>query len=121
MISTSRRVGMAEVANGVLHNVGNVLNSVNVSSGQLANTLRQSAAGDVGLVAELLKKNSANLGDYLTRDVKGQQIPSYLGQPQRHSNRNAAPVSRSWILSPETLITSNRSSRCSKASRGPAA
>jgi C4-dicarboxylate-specific signal transduction histidine kinase len=80
LVNASRQAGMAEVANGVLHNVGNVLNSVNISSGQLESTLRQSAAGDVGLVAGLLKKHSANLGDYLTRDVKGQQIPAYLGQ-----------------------------------------
>ena len=32
LIDTSRRAGMAEVATGVLHNVGNVLNSVNVSA-----------------------------------------------------------------------------------------
>ena len=32
LIAASRRAGMAEVATGVLHNVGNVLNSVNVSA-----------------------------------------------------------------------------------------
>ena len=31
-LETSRKAGMAEVASNVLHNVGNVLNSVNVSS-----------------------------------------------------------------------------------------
>ena len=32
LVDTSRQAGMAEVATGVLHNVGNVLNSVNVSA-----------------------------------------------------------------------------------------
>ena len=32
LVVTSRQAGMAEVATGVLHNVGNVLNSVNVSA-----------------------------------------------------------------------------------------
>ena len=92
MISTSRRVGMAEVANGVLHNVGNVLNSVNVSSGQLANTLRQSAAADVGRVATLLQQHKDDLAAYLSNDSKGSKIPEFLSQlaealeQERHSS-----------------------------------
>jgi hypothetical protein len=30
-VEVARKAGMAEVATGVLHNVGNVLNSINVS------------------------------------------------------------------------------------------
>ena len=33
LLDTSRQLGMAEVASDVLHNVGNVLNSINVSIG----------------------------------------------------------------------------------------
>jgi len=33
LLTASHEAGMAEVATGVLHNVGNVLNSVNVSAG----------------------------------------------------------------------------------------
>ena len=42
LLETSRQAGMAEVATGVLHNVGNVLNSVNVSAIMLADRLRRS-------------------------------------------------------------------------------
>ncbi len=42
LVDASRLAGMAEVATGVLHNVGNVLNSVNVSAGIVAEKLRRS-------------------------------------------------------------------------------
>ena len=41
LVDASRMAGMAEVATGVLHNVGNVLNSLNVSSSIIASGLRQ--------------------------------------------------------------------------------
>ena len=45
LIDASRQAGMAEVATGVLHNVGNVLNSVNVSATLIAERLGQARTG----------------------------------------------------------------------------
>ncbi len=42
LVDTSRQAGMAEVATSVLHNVGNVLNSVNVSCSVISERLRKS-------------------------------------------------------------------------------
>ena len=47
LLETSRRVGMAEVATGVLHNVGNVLNSVNVAADVIGGKLRQGHLPDL--------------------------------------------------------------------------
>ncbi|MEZ4483395.1 MAG: HAMP domain-containing protein [Syntrophotaleaceae bacterium] len=44
LLEVSRAAGMAEVATGVLHNVGNVLNSVNVSSTLLIDQLKNPAS-----------------------------------------------------------------------------
>src|SRR5512133_375193 len=44
ILETSRLAGMAEVATGVLHNVGNVLTSLNVSAGLVVEKLRRSKA-----------------------------------------------------------------------------
>ena len=41
LVDAARRAGMAEVATGVLHNVGNVLNSVNVSATLVADRLQK--------------------------------------------------------------------------------
>ncbi len=84
LIETSRRLGMADVATSVLHNVGNVLNSINVSVGIMSTMLRQSLVGDVHKIAQMLKANMDNLGTYLTHDKKGKQIPNYLVQLADH-------------------------------------
>ena len=84
LVETSRHAGMAEVATGVLHNVGNVLNSVNVSSTLLADRLRKSRASNVERAAELLKEQDGNLARWLTEDERGKMLPSYLAELGRH-------------------------------------
>jgi len=78
LLETSRLAGMAEVATDVLHNVGNVLNSVNVSSSLVIDRLKQSNLVNLPKVAELLEKNRGNIGDYLTVDAQGKQLFDYL-------------------------------------------
>ena len=78
LLEMSRAAGMAEVATGVLHNVGNVLNSVNVSCSLIQDQLRQSRVGNVGRVAEMLAQPEGGLGRFLTEDPRGQKIPAYL-------------------------------------------
>jgi signal transduction histidine kinase len=78
LLETSRLAGMAEVATGVLHNVGNVLNSVNVSAGLVAEKLRRSKVANIGKAAALLTTRNGDLGDYLTNDENGRKLPSYL-------------------------------------------
>ncbi len=80
LIETSREAGKAEVATSVLHNVGNVLNSINISTGLLADQFKKSNAGNVGKVAALLREHAADLGDFMTQDAKGRQLPAFLEQ-----------------------------------------
>lgn len=84
LLDASRMAGMAEVANGVLHNVGNVLNSLNVSTNQLSTGLRQSKADNLQKLAELLREQGEHLGTYLTEDPKGRRIPEYLESLATH-------------------------------------
>ena len=78
LLEASRVAGMAEVATGVLHNVGNVLNSVNVSTNLLIERTKASRITAVARISELLKEHEADLGDFISRDPKGRQIPIYL-------------------------------------------
>ncbi len=80
LIETSRQLGMVEVATGVLHNVGNVLNSINVSIGVITDLLKNSMVGDVGRISQLLDKHREDLGTYLSQNPKGKQVPDYLGK-----------------------------------------
>ena len=79
LMQASRQAGMADVASSVLHNVGNVLNSINVSTDTLLKTLRKPMVGDVCRIASMFHEHQDNLQTFLTEDPKGKQIPAYLG------------------------------------------
>jgi PAS domain S-box-containing protein len=79
LMNASRQAGMADVASSVLHNVGNVLNSINVSTDTLLKTLKKPMVGDVCRIASMFHDHQDNLQEFLTADPKGKQIPSYLG------------------------------------------
>lgn len=78
LLESSRHAGMAEVATGVLHNVGNVLNSVNVSSTLICDQVRNSKSSRLKDVVLLLNKNAGDLGSFIVNDPKGKIIPNYL-------------------------------------------
>jgi len=78
LVDASRLAGMAEVATGVLHNVGNVLNSINVSVNILADSLQHSRLASVGKLSALLHEHASDLGAFLTTDPRGQRILPYL-------------------------------------------
>src|ERR1035438_135680 len=78
LMNASRLAGMAEVATGVLHNVGNVLNSLNVSAAVIETGLKQSKSASIPKLAALLKEHSGDLGAYLTGDPKGKRVPEFL-------------------------------------------
>ena len=84
LLETSRLAGMAEVATGVLHNVGNVLNSVNVSAGIVTEKLRRSKAPNLAKAAALLTAQNGSLAQYLTEDPHGQKLPGYLAKLGEH-------------------------------------
>ncbi len=83
LVDASRKAGMADVATGVLHNVGNVLNSVNVSVDLLAEGLRQSKIDGVARLASLLGGQASELPAFFA-SARGQQVPGYLGQLAGH-------------------------------------
>ncbi len=78
LVETSRQAGMAEVATGVLHNVGNVLNSVNVTATLLAENARQTKTASVRRIAELLDANKGDLPRFFSNSGKGALLPGYL-------------------------------------------
>jgi signal transduction histidine kinase len=78
LVVAAREAGMAEVAIGVLHNVGNVLNSVNVSSSIVMDRLQQLKSERLSKVAALLREKEKDLGAFLSTDPRGKQIVTYL-------------------------------------------
>ncbi len=78
LVSFSRQAGMSEVATSVLHNVGNVLNSVNISCSVISELTRNSRISSVVKTAELLRENKAGLAAFLTNDPVGLKLPGFL-------------------------------------------
>ena len=84
LIETSRQAGMAEVATGVLHNVGNVLNSVNVSANLISGHLGHAKTENLVRATALLREHNGGLADFLANDPKGRLLPGYLADLSQH-------------------------------------
>lgn len=80
LATASRRAGMAEVATGILHNVGNVLNSVNVAANVLLDSNRTSRVSRLAQASKIVTANESNLADFLTSDSRGRHFPQVLKQ-----------------------------------------
>ena len=61
LLESSRMAGMAEVATGVLHNVGNVLNSVSVSATLVGERLKQSRVANLRRATAMLHEHMDRL------------------------------------------------------------
>jgi PAS domain S-box-containing protein len=75
---SSRKAGMAEVATGVLHNVGNVLNSVNVSATLIADELHGEDVQKLARAIALIEEHRADLSSFLTETEQGKALPNLL-------------------------------------------
>jgi len=84
LLEISRMAGMSEVATNVLHNVGNVLNSVNISTALVTESVKRSKLGNLAKVTALLKEHEHDLGTFITSDPKGRQVPAFLAKLSEH-------------------------------------
>jgi PAS domain S-box-containing protein len=84
LLDVSRYAGMAEVATNVLHNVGNVLNSVNVSAALVSEKVQKSKVPNLAKAAALMREHENDLAVFLAQDPKGTQLVSYLGALAQH-------------------------------------
>jgi len=78
MLQVAHLAGMTEIATGVLHNVGNVLNNVNVSTTVIDDRLRRLRVDGVIKVANLLNEHADDLPEFLAKDGCGERIRQYL-------------------------------------------
>jgi PAS domain S-box-containing protein len=80
LVEASRRGGMAEIATNILHNVGNVLNSVNISIDLIVDSVKNSKVFNLTRVLALLEEHTQDLGAFITTDSRGKHIPAHLAQ-----------------------------------------
>ncbi|NGP87955.1 ATP-binding protein [Fodinibius halophilus] len=98
LVEKAHKAGMADLATGVLHNIGNILNSVNISTSVINETLQKSKIPKLQQANELLDEHKDNLKEFIAEDSRGPKLLNYylkLGQPlsqeheklQEHCNR----------------------------------
>jgi PAS domain S-box-containing protein len=101
-VEVSRKAGMSEVATSVLHNVGNVLNSVNISVSTISDRLKRSKSGQLANVTAMMDQHATDLGDFITKDTKGRGLPNFLKELS-----GQLAEERAAILSEVTSLTKN--------------
>jgi signal transduction histidine kinase len=92
LVEASRQAGMAEVATGVLHNVGNILNGVNISSNLITEAVRQSSLPHLKGVAEVLT-TQADFPAFMA-GPRGAAVPGFLGELHGKLEREQNIVNR---------------------------
>ncbi|MBA3452234.1 MAG: HAMP domain-containing protein [Deltaproteobacteria bacterium] len=89
LISVSRMAGMAEIATGVLHDVGNVLNSLNVSVSIIDNAVRNSRIAGFTKTVDVFEAHPGGLIAFLATE-NGRVVPGYLSSvAKRLAKENA--------------------------------
>ncbi|MFH1304349.1 MAG: cache domain-containing protein [Planctomycetota bacterium] len=78
LVETAHQAGKAEIATSVLHNVGNVLNSVNVSAGLIQDNVLKSSATSLTKAIGKMEQHLDDIGDYETQNERGKHLPQFL-------------------------------------------
>jgi signal transduction histidine kinase len=90
----SHRAGMAEVANSVIHNVGNALNSINVAVTTINSEIKGTPLGTLPKLVDMLQEHESQ---FLNQDETGKKLPKLLEM-----------LSEQWKLENATLISETR-------------
>jgi signal transduction histidine kinase len=78
LLITARHAGMADVATSILHNIGNILNSVKVSVEMLRENIHKLELQNIAKIVDMLISHLDDATKFLTEDPKGKLIPKYL-------------------------------------------
>ncbi|HEV3190902.1 MAG TPA: hybrid sensor histidine kinase/response regulator, partial [Polyangiaceae bacterium] len=78
MLKMAHLAGMTEIATGVLHNVGNVLNNVNISTTVIHDRLRRLRVDGVGKLAKTFAGQAGDLAEFLAKEGNSVRVGQYL-------------------------------------------
>jgi len=78
LVDAAHKSGMADMATGVLHNIGNILNSVNLASEEIHRISDNSKITGLLKASDMLLKNHDNMDEFLTQDTRGKKLPEYF-------------------------------------------
>ena len=85
LLRLSHEAGMSEVASGVLHNIGNALNSINVSAELLADHLRVRAASSISTLRDFFHAPPAKAAPVFESHPDGPGVRAFAGSLSQHA------------------------------------
>ncbi|MTI88231.1 MAG: GHKL domain-containing protein [Balneolaceae bacterium] len=77
LVEKAHKAGMADIATGVLHNVGNILNSVNTSASIMESTLKKSKLQGLVKANKMLRENLDRIDKFIAEDSRGEKLLNY--------------------------------------------
>jgi PAS domain S-box-containing protein len=89
---SSHRAGMAEIVTGVLHNVGNVLNSLMTANTTARRDLKELRLDRLEQATAQLRTHRDSLAAFLTQDERGRHLPEYLPTLSAHIAANSRAI-----------------------------
>lgn len=92
MINTARLAGMAEVSSNVLHSVGNVLNSLNVSSTFAAERIEHAKISELKDLSDLFQKHKNNLSAFFSDQKVSADITDFIQALSEYWQKEQAEI-----------------------------
>lgn len=80
LIIAARQAGMAEVAISVLHNIGNIMNSVNVAALSLSEKLKATNFDSLINIEKLIREHQKDFDNFINNDPQGKSLLSYINK-----------------------------------------
>jgi len=77
LVDAAHKSGMAEMATGVLHNIGNILNSVNLAGEEIARIANNSRIASLTRANDLLREHQDDMSEFLLNDPRGRKLPEF--------------------------------------------
>jgi signal transduction histidine kinase len=90
LVETARQAGMAEMVSNVLHNAGNVLNSVGVTTSSMHQRITKSKIESLANLATMVQEQGESLGDFVSNDPRGRKVPAFLTSLAEHLTKERA-------------------------------
>jgi PAS domain S-box-containing protein len=78
LVDAAHKSGMAEMATGVLHNIGNILNSVNLAGEEIYRVAGNSKISGLLKANDMLQQHENDMGEFLSQDARGKKLPEYF-------------------------------------------
>ncbi len=109
LIEIARQAGMAEMATNTMHNIGNILNSVNISSEHFISTLEKMKVSEFKKASDLLHANSDSLHEFFTDEEKGKYLPEYISHiiDQLQKQNNTLKTESKRLIEKISIIENN--------------